>query len=188
MKYLLSIIITLILVILLLFNTKSKAFESSSSLVDVPYKFLNATEKKEVDCLIDNIYHEALTESRDGQIAVALVTLNRVKSNVFEKNVCGVVHQKTKNASGNTVCQFSWLCEGKKSLTQTQKEAYNNIKEVALYVYFNHSVIYDLTYGAIYYHADYVSPGWNNLKKTTKIGRHIFYTDPKVIALYDGKT
>jgi spore germination cell wall hydrolase CwlJ-like protein len=28
--------------------------------------------------------------------------------------------------------------------------------------------------GALYYHADYVSPGWK-LPKIDKIGRHIFY-------------
>lgn len=32
--------------------------------------------------------------------------------------------------------------------------------------------------GANHYHADYVNPHWARyMKKTTKIGRHIFYTD-----------
>jgi spore germination cell wall hydrolase CwlJ-like protein len=28
----------------------------------------------------------------------------------------------------------------------------------------------------MYYHADYVNPGWNK-EKVAKIGRHIFYSD-----------
>jgi spore germination cell wall hydrolase CwlJ-like protein len=27
----------------------------------------------------------------------------------------------------------------------------------------------------LYYHADYVSPGWRNKEKIVKIGAHIFY-------------
>jgi N-acetylmuramoyl-L-alanine amidase len=165
----------------------SASFKSSfnGTVVKVPYDFLNAAEKKQVDCLADNIYYEALGESHQGQVAVGLVTLNRVKSDIFPDTVCGVVHQKTKH-DDRIVCQFSWLCENKKDKKQT--ELYEAIRDVALYVYFNHHIIEDLTKGAIYYHADYVSPGWNRLQKTTKIGRHIFYIDPKVVTRYDGKS
>ena len=38
----------------------------------------------------------------------------------------------------------------------------------------------DPTYGALYYHADYVNPRWKNLNHSTTIGRHIFYV-PKGI-------
>lgn len=137
--------------------------------------------------MAQNIFYEAAYEPHEGQVAVAQVTLNRVKSNMFADTVCGVVHQKT-NFYDRVICQFSWLCEGKKKLTEKHEELYNQVREVAIYVYFNHSVIEDVTKGAIYYHADYVSPGWNKLQKTTKIGRHIFYQDPKVKTRYDGKT
>ena len=187
MKYLISIIITLTLFVILLFNTSPSNTFNTATIVKVPYEFLNVSEKKEIDCLTENIFHEAAYEPRDGQIAVALVTLNRVKSNVFPDTVCGVVHQKT-SFYNRVVCQFSWLCEGKKNLTDKHQSVYNSVRDVALYVYFNHAVIEDLTQGAIYYHADYVSPGWSRLKKTTQIGRHIFYIDPKVNTKYDRKT
>jgi spore germination cell wall hydrolase CwlJ-like protein len=174
LKYLISILITILLFVFLLFNT-TKQSNASNKIVDVPYAHLSAKEKKEVDCLTDNIFYEAGYEPDTGKIAVGLVTLNRVKSNAFEDSVCGVVKQKTKST-----CQFTWFCEGKKAVTERQKEIYNNVRQVALYVYFNYPVIEDVTKGAIYYHADYVSPGWSKLQKTTKIGRHIFYTDPKV--------
>jgi N-acetylmuramoyl-L-alanine amidase len=177
LKYLISILITISLFVMLLFSTIPSR-DISTGIVSVPYQNLTASEKKEVDCLADNIWYEARSEPKDGQVAVGLVTLNRVKSKVFNSSVCGVVHQKTK-----TTCQFTWLCEGKKTITAKQRELYEDVRDIALYVYFNHAVIEDLTGGAIYYHADYVSPGWKKLKKTTKIGRHIFYTDPKVTNL-----
>jgi spore germination cell wall hydrolase CwlJ-like protein len=184
LKYLISILITLILFVALLFSAShTKSF--NGTIVKVPYEFLTAQEKKEVDCLTENIYYEAGYEPEEGQIAVGLVTLNRVKSNIFASTVCGVVHQKTTFVH-KVVCQFSWLCE--KKLTKRHEEVYNSVRDVALYVYFNHGVIEDLTKGAIYYHADYVSPGWRRLEKTTQIGRHIFYIDPKVNTRYDGKT
>lgn len=182
MKYLISIILTIILFVALLF-TAAPTRISLDNTVSVPYAFLTTKEKEEVDCLTDNIFYEAAYEPKDGQIAVGLVTLNRVKSNLFAKSVCGVVYQKVKHT-----CQFSWFCQAKTGLAEKHKDLYNDVREVALYVYFNHSVIEDFTQGAIYYHADYVSPGWNKLRKTTKIGRHIFYIDPKVTTNYDGKT
>lgn len=181
MKHLLAIIVTLILIIYLLLNGTSRAFEISS-IIEVPYKFLNASEKREIDCLADNIYYEAGYEPKEGKAAVAAVTMNRVKSKQFDSTVCGVVKQKTQG-----VCQFTWLCDGS-SKRRPNPDMYEQARQIALYVYFNHSVIEDMTKGAIYYHADYVSPGWNNLKKTVKIGRHIFYIDPKVNTNYASKT
>ena len=36
--------------------------------------------------------------------------------------------------------------------------------------------VIDITDGALFYHADYVTPSWAKIKqKTTEIGDHIFY-------------
>jgi N-acetylmuramoyl-L-alanine amidase len=181
MKHLIAIILTLILIVYLLIHGTSRAFQVSTT-VNVPYKFLNASERKEIDCLADNIYYEAGYEPKEGMVAVATVTLNRVKTNLFADTVCGVVKQKTQGT-----CQFTWLCDGSHK-RNPNPDMYEQARQIALYVYFNHTVIEDITKGAIYYHADYVSPGWNHLKKTIKIGRHIFYTDPKVRNDYATKT
>ena len=42
----------------------------------------------------------------------------------------------------------------------------------------NYENMEDVTKGATYFHADYVSPNWG-LPKTTKIGTHIFYKSNK---------
>ena len=133
--------------------------------------------QKEVVCLADNIYFESATEPREGQIAVAYVTINRVNSGIFEDNICSVVKQKV-----NGVCQFSWWCEDRpysisnsKVLTKGDNRLYNDILELSIYFYLNHERMDDPTNGALFYHADYVSPNWKNVKRSIQIGRHIFY-------------
>jgi spore germination cell wall hydrolase CwlJ-like protein len=118
--------------------------------------------------LAQNIYHEAGHETREGQIAVALVTLNRLASGNYANDVCGVVNQKT-----NGICQFSWVCQPFFT-AKFNNSLYNDIRNLAVYVLMNYDNMGDVTKGATYYHADYVNPGWN-LPKTTQIGRHIFY-------------
>jgi spore germination cell wall hydrolase CwlJ-like protein len=179
LKYVTTLIFAIVIVFAyLLSTTHSKA--AYSRFVQVPYEFLTNSEKKEIDCLTDNIYYEAGHEPENGKIAVAYVTLNRVKSKQFHDSVCGVVKQKT----GNT-CQFSWLCDGSAS-RKLNYDIYNEVREIALFVYFNHAIIDDPSKGALYYHADYVNPRWK-LDKTTVIGRHIFYK-PKEAKFNDGKT
>ena len=44
--------------------------------------------KQEFECMARNVYHEAGVENNAGKIAVAQVTLNRVKSKKWGKGVC----------------------------------------------------------------------------------------------------
>ena len=156
---------------LALFNfsdmTTVEAHESKP--LKVSYKNLSPHAKKQVECLAQNIYYEAGWEPEKGQIAVAMVTLNRVEDGRFANSICGVVKQKTQNT-----CQFTWFCEGK-VLTKMNHSVYNEVKDLAAYVYANHQKIKDPSKGALFYHADYVNPGWKNMVYLTKIGRHKFY-------------
>lgn len=54
---------------------------------------------KEMGCLARNIYYEAKADDPVGQLAVAQVTLNRVKMGKWGKTVCGVVYARG---------QFAW--------------------------------------------------------------------------------
>ena len=132
------------------------------------YEELTKAQKTEVDCLTQNIYREAGIEPESGMIAVGLVTMNRVKAPGFPETVCKVVRQKT-----NRTCQFSWTCI--KKLPNIDQRIYSYSRSLAIRVFFNHRVIDDTTFGALFYHADYVRPRWTKLEVTTKIGRHIFY-------------
>lgn len=164
------VLITLLLVALI----GALIFEFTSEQVEVPqlitktYDELSSDEKKEIDCLATNIYREAGVEQHDGMVAVALVTMNRVKTNGFPETVCKVVSQKTKGT-----CQFSWKCIAK--LPKIDRDLYTYSRNIAIKVFLNHDIIDDITQGALFYHADYVRPRWKKLEVTTKIGRHIFY-------------
>lgn len=141
----------------------------AEKILEITYHQLTKETQRQVDCLADNIYHEAGYEPDDGKVAVALVTLNRLQDPRFPKDICGVVKQKTRST-----CQFSWFCEHK--ITNRAKEVYTQARDIAVHVYVNYEKLQDITGGALYYHADYVNPRWK-LEKTTTIGRHIFYKE-----------
>ena len=117
----------------------------------------------ERECLALNVYHEARSESIEGQIAVAQVTVNRVQHEYFPDTICDVVWDRY---------QFSWTHDGL-SDRATETDAWKDAMLVAQAVLSNR--VEDNTNGSLFYHADYVNPGWPNMKTTAKIGRHIFY-------------
>ena len=128
--------------------------------------------EQQLDCLAINIYREAGYEPFEGKVAVAQVTMNRVKDGRFGKDVCGVVYQKNV-VMEKVVCQFSWACDAVHKNRPVNKAAYNESYEVAKKVLlegFQLSVLKD----ALYYHATYVNPRWP-LDKIGQIGQHIFY-------------
>jgi len=66
------------------------------------------TETHEIQCLATNIYHEARGEPLPGKYAVAIVTLNRVKSADHPNDVCRVVyHQKWNDKNKRYIAAFS---------------------------------------------------------------------------------
>lgn len=126
--------------------------------------------KKQIDCLTKNIYFESASEPYEGKLAVAQVTMNRVKSDKFPGSVCGVVYQKTRY-NGSTVCQFSWTCEG--NLKVRAPHLYEESRKIAKkFIIDNYR--YDKVRRAYFFHGDYINPGWQ-LRKIAHIGRHIFY-------------
>lgn len=160
--------------LLLMGFTFSSPTDSKVIKPKIYFSQLDKSVKKEIECLIDNIHYEAAGESHTGKIAVAFVTMNRVNSGKYPSRVCDVIYQRDSR-----VCQFSWVCQNKTTvknvLTLSHEMYYNYIRDLAISVYFYHDQMQDPTKGAIFYHADYVSPNWKKVKKTVTIGRHIFY-------------
>lgn len=136
---------------------------------------LTAYQEKQISCLAQNIFFESGAEPVKGQMAVGLVTMNRVNSGIFPDSVCGVVKQKVKG-----FCQFSWVCNPDKKISKFKHtETYKNALELATYIYLQHDDMFDLTRGSLYFHATHIQPGWTNLKRTVKIGNHVFYKPKK---------
>jgi N-acetylmuramoyl-L-alanine amidase len=181
------ILVLTTLAFLLLYNAH-REFENPQ---DSPQHFaisfdrLTKDTQTQLFCLAENIYFEARNEPVEGMLAVAFVTMNRVNDSRYPDNICDVVKEKTRNRiTGRTVCQFSWWCEEKPHhisinniLTKDSNLTYNKIMGLALQFYMNQDNMEDPTMGALFYHADYVSPNWKNLTPVTKIGRHIFYEE-----------
>jgi spore germination cell wall hydrolase CwlJ-like protein len=131
---------------------------------------------KQVDCLAKNIYYESATESYEGKLAVAQVTLNRANSGKFPSDICSVVYQKTTDQQLKTICQFSWTCMVKE-LVVKDKYAWEESVLIAQRA-LTQPVLHDTIAksNALYYHAVYVNPGWNKTKVVKQIGNHIFYS------------
>jgi len=145
--------------------------------LDMPVGYITAAEKtRQLECLTRNIYWEAASEPFEGKVAVAQVTVNRMQSGKFADSVCGVVYQKNVFYE-RVVCQFSWYCEGNHKVKAIHKPMWNESEEVAKKVLLEGFRLPSLQ-KALYYHADYVNPGWNH-PKIEKIGRHIFYGERK---------
>lgn len=130
--------------------------------------------ERQLDCLAQNIYYEAGSESFEGKAAVAQVTLNRVASGKFPNDICKVVYQKNV-VIDKVVCQFSWYCEQPARKNYVNVARFEESEAVAKKVLLEGFRLDGLK-DALYYHADYVTPGWK-LDKVGKIGRHIFYRD-----------
>ena len=127
----------------------------------------------QLDCLARNIYHEAGSEPFEGKVAVAQVTINRTESGQFPSDICKVVYQKNV-VYEKVLCQFSWYCENPgASLKPMNGPVYTESMEVAKKVLLEGFRLPDLK-NALYFHGDYVQPGWNK-KPVAKIGRHVFY-------------
>jgi spore germination cell wall hydrolase CwlJ-like protein len=125
----------------------------------------------EENCLARAVYFEARSESEMGQLAVAKVILNRVKSPNFPKSICGVVYQ---GSGVRNSCQFSFACDGLADDVK-QPASWSRAKAIAQRAINNDPAV-AMMGSATNYHADYVKPKWaKTMRRLTKIGRHIFY-------------
>lgn len=124
-------------------------------------------EKRELECLAQNIFYESAQESYEGKLAVATVTMNRVKSGAFPKTVCGVVYQRGKRG-----CQFSWTCASKRARLNTV--LYEQSLTVAKEVLLEGKTLTSIK-NALYFHNVFIQPNWTFATPIKKIGNHIFY-------------
>lgn len=155
-------------------------YEAEASQIN-KFESLPEAAQKEINCLADNIYFEAGQEPFDGQLAVAYVTMNRLKSGEYPSSVCKIIQQKI---AGTGKCQFSWWCisslRNKSIQRKFNQTTYNKIRDLAMEVYMTYNVMNDITRGAMFFHASRIPQKrltwWiNNLEKTVIIGQHTFY-------------
>ncbi len=118
----------------------------------------NTVSSANLDLLAKCVYAEARGEPYTGQVAIAAVVLNRVKSSSFPNTVSGVIYQK--NA-------FTCVSDGQINLTPNAS-AYSAAKDALNG--------WDPTNGCLYYYnpATATSKWIWSLKVELKIGKHSF--------------
>ncbi|WP_325061809.1 cell wall hydrolase [Vitreimonas sp.] len=133
-----------------------------------------AVDARQHACLSQAIYYEARGESQRGQVAVAEVVMNRVRSRAYPNSICGVVYQGSHRSTG---CQFTFTCDG--SLNHRPRgRAWERAQRVATAVMQGYTR--PITGGATHYHTHAVNPVWNSgLVETTNVGSHVFYRFPR---------
>ena len=116
----------------------------------------------ELECMAKVVHHEAANQSLQGQLAVAQLILNRLKSPLFPKTICAVVNQPGQFFSTRAwpapVHSPRWHTSV--AIARIAREA--NMPEIAP--------------GALFYHAAYVTPSWSKRRvKVGRIGENVFY-------------
>lgn len=113
----------------------------------------------ELTCLTRVILYEAGAESRAGQLAVAQVVLNRMRSGRFPRTICGVIHQRG---------QFSAI----RGFHPPRNARWNRARRLA-----------EAALGgqrapgignAMFFHAAHVRP-FSGRTRVARLGNHIFY-------------
>ena len=127
-------------------------------------------EQRERRCLATAIYFEARGEPMRGQVAVAQVILNRVRSPIFPETICGVVYQGQMQKG----CQFSFACDGHTD-NPRNNDQWALAQDIAKQITAGELWLPEVGYST-FYHANYVNPRWaGSMSMIDKIGRHIFY-------------
>jgi len=149
-----SLLVSVALLVALLSASAAKA--------EVPAESIPA---QELGCLAMNIYHEARGETVKGKLAVAAVTMNRVKSKYYPDTVCGVVWQSK---------QFSWTGTKTEHHAVNETQAWVNAIEIAQM--FIDGGNWEGVGEATHYHTIAVSPNWKNDDQLIgQVGNHLFY-------------
>ena len=195
------------------FNTvTTQAKDRLDNLVDAimsPIVDINISSK-DIDCLAKNIYYEAGSEPEEGKVAVAMVTINRVRDGRFGKSICSVVEQRTvmvrERAVKKTeivstgwfgrpenrtvteikmdqvpVCQFSWRCMFVRK-PKDSDDRWEASQEVAARLLKGDYATWQSKYSdALYFHSTNIRPVWAKGKAhVARIGGHMFYADRSI--------
>ena len=184
-------------------GTRDK-LENLVQFISTPWIDFSVSNKDE-ECLARNIFYEAGSESEEGKVAVAVVTINRVKDGRFGNSICGVVNQRTVYVRQATVkktemvqtgwfgrpepvtrhevqvqhvpiCQFSWVCAIMRK-PGDRDERWTESQRIAREVLKENYAEYRAKFdGALYFHSTGIRPVWAPRKKfVARVGGHMFY-------------
>jgi spore germination cell wall hydrolase CwlJ-like protein len=126
-----------------------------------PVRRAAAASEAEINCLARVVLYEAGSEPRAGQLAVAEVVMNRVRSPRFPNSICGVIYQRG---------QFSAIRSYSPPRNARWSRAVALAREVA------GGEARSVVGRALYFHASRVRPAFARTQaRVAQIGGHIFY-------------
>jgi spore germination cell wall hydrolase CwlJ-like protein len=194
-------------------STIQKIYEGASDRLGEVIKTLTEplvdfkVSNKDVDCLARNIFYEAGGEPEEGKVAVALVTINRVRDGKFGKTICEVVNQRTMFVYSSSVktteivqrglfggaepvtkthvvisyvpvCQFSWVCAFIRKPVVTDNRWIESQRIATAVLAGEYDEWGAKYYSALYFHSTGIRPGWaSRMKYLNRVGGHIFYAE-----------
>jgi len=136
---------------------------SLRELVDAINELPEVEPSREMRCLATAVYFEAKGEPLEGQLAVAQVILNRVKSGKYSDSICGVVYQPGQFS-------FTWDRRPDRPRNMAAWETAQAIAVIAATDNWR-----PIAPKAMSFHARRVAPGWRNMERVSVIGNHVFY-------------
>jgi spore germination cell wall hydrolase CwlJ-like protein len=127
---------------------------------------------KDLECLHENIFHEARNQSPLGQSMVGIVTIIRSRTEGYPSTICGVVYEHA---------QFSWTLKrhpvNMKNKIEAQAWWFTGL--IAQNLLLNSTGI-DKTYkNLVYYHKTTIHPKWSDsltMRKEFTVDDHVFYS------------
>lgn len=120
-------------------------------------------------CLVCTIYHESRGEPFVGELAVALVTLNRVESDQYPPTICAVIWQKH---------QFSWTSGNSVMHDDAEIREATLVAYVAILMHRLHLgyILIGIGDNVMWFHNTSVqSDDFAKLQYVGQIGHHLFY-------------
>lgn len=117
----------------------------------------------QLECLAKAVHREAGNQSRNGQLAVAQLIVNRVESGRFADSICGVINQRG---------QFFQTDSYNPRRDTAQWASAMEVARVAL-----DGDAPEVVPGAVFFHATYIAPNsWFRTRhRVATLGQHIFY-------------
>jgi spore germination cell wall hydrolase CwlJ-like protein len=117
----------------------------------------------ELECMTKVIHKEARNQSRKGQLAVAQIVMNRIKSGSFPNTVCGVANQPRQFFQTASYNPNRDTAQWRTALSVAREALAGSAPAVVP--------------GAMFYHADYIAPNswFRTRQRVATLGNHIFY-------------
>jgi spore germination cell wall hydrolase CwlJ-like protein len=129
--------------------------------------------KSERRCLAEVVFYEGRNETVEGQIAIAQVVLNRVRSGQWPDTICAVVRQGRGDS-----CQFPAVCKAGERPSDSDA-GWQRAAWIADDAAAGRAWLSELS-DATHYHNASAKPPWRlSMKFIRKVGWRLYYSDPK---------